>query len=78
MRCIKRFIAIIIVALAVGLHAPAAFAQGTAESPGVVSAPTEATLSVSAEGTAESPGYLGTAESPGIMATVLVYLGVIV
>lgn len=78
MRSMKRFLATIVLALAVGLYAPAALAQGTAESPGVASAPTESALSVSAEGTAESPGYLGTAESPGFMATVLIYLGVIV
>ena len=78
MRSMKRFLATIVLTLAVGLYAPAAFAQGTAESPGVMSAPGEATLSVSAEGTAESPGYLGTAESPGFMATALIYLSVII
>jgi hypothetical protein len=78
MRSTKRFLATIVLALAVGLYAPAAFAQGTAESPGVMSTSTEATLTGSVEGTAESPGYLGTAESPGFMATALIYLGVIV
>ncbi|HEX8177030.1 MAG TPA: hypothetical protein VF543_18205 [Pyrinomonadaceae bacterium] len=70
MRSTKRFLATIVLTLAVGLYAPAAFAQGTAESPGVVSG--------SAEGTAESPGYQGTAESPGYMTTALIYLSVIV
>ena len=77
MRSMKRFLATIVLALAVGLYAPMAFAQGTAESPGIVGASSEAVLSVSAEGTAESPGYLGTAESPGVIVTALIYLGVI-
>jgi hypothetical protein len=78
MRSMKRFLAITLLALMVGLYTPSAFAQGTAESPGVHSTPTSATLSISGEGTAESPGYLGTAESPGFMVTVLIYLGAII
>lgn len=78
MRSMKKFLAITLLSLTVGLCAPSAFAQGTAESPGVQGAPSSESRSVSAEGTAESPGYMGTAESPGFMATVLVYLSVIV
>jgi hypothetical protein len=78
MRGIRKFFAIILLALTVGLHAPSAFAQGTAESPGVQDASSSSVISVSAEGTAESPGYMGTAESPGYMTTVLIYLDVIV
>ncbi|HKS30752.1 MAG TPA: hypothetical protein VJS44_23315 [Pyrinomonadaceae bacterium] len=75
MPSIKRFLAIAVLAVAL---APAALAQGTAESPGVVSTPAESSLTVSAEGTAESPGYFGTAESPGFMTTVFIYLGAVV
>lgn len=77
MRSMKRFIAILVLALMAGL-APSALAQGTAESPGVMSTSSEASLTVSAEGTAESPGYFGTAESPGFMAAALIYLDVMV
>jgi hypothetical protein len=85
MRSIKRFLAITLIALVVGLGTPAAFAQGTAESPGIQAGSTTTTegdqkteAKVTAEGTAESPGYLGTAESPGFMATFLIYLDVII
>jgi hypothetical protein len=84
MRSIKRFLAITLMALVVGLGTPAAFAQGTAESPGIKSGSTTTNItnsgetSLTAEGTAESPGYLGTAESPGFMTTFLIYLDVII
>jgi hypothetical protein len=78
MHSMKKFFAITLLALLVGLGTPAIYADGTAESPGVHSAPTSDKVSVTAEGTAESPGYLGTAESPGFMATVFIYLNVLV
>lgn len=78
MRSMKKLFAVTLLALTLWGTAPAARAQGTAESPGVRNAPTSNTLSVTVEGTAESPGIIGTAESPGIMATVMVYLSVIV
>lgn len=78
MRSMKKLFAITLLALTVWGGALSARAQGTAESPGVQNAPTGDSISVTVEGTAESPGYLGTAESPGIMATVMVYLSVIV
>ncbi len=68
MRSIKKFLAITLLALVVGLGAPAtAPAQGTAESPGIT-----------VSGTAESPGIMGVAESPGFMVTVIIYLNAIV
>ena len=74
MRSIRKFFAITLLALVVGLGTPAAYAtDGTAESPGV-----KQDVSATAEGTAESPGIFGTAESPGFMATLVIYLGVIV
>ncbi len=74
MHSMKKFFAITLLALVVGLGTPATYADGTAESPGVTSEETSLTV----DGTAESPGYLGTAESPGFMATLVIYLGVIV
>jgi hypothetical protein len=75
MRSMKKFFAITLLALVAALGTPAAYASdGTAESPGI----TQQEVSVTAEGTAESPGIFGTAESPGFMATLVVYLSVIV
>ncbi len=64
----KKFFAITLMALVLGLGTPAAFAEeGTAESPGATST-----------GTAESPGYTGTAESPGFIETVIIYVSAVV
>ena len=87
MRSMKRFFAITLIALVVGLGTPATFADGTAESPGIKTTTTTETgttptdgsgAKVAADGTAESPGIKGVAESPGIMATFLIYLDVII
>ena len=75
MRSIKKFFAITLLALVVGSGTPAAFADGSAESPGIhTSGTTEATV----EGTSEAPGYFGAAESPGFVATIIIYLDVII
>jgi hypothetical protein len=78
----KRFFAIGLMALVVGLGTPATFADGTAESPGIRSTTTAeiggSGGSITAEGTAESPGIKGVAESPGIMTMISIYLDVII
>jgi hypothetical protein len=75
---IKRFLAITLLAAVAGLGMPAAAAEGSAESPGMTTEQSGITSSASLEGNAEAPGYLGGAESPGLMATVLIYLDVII
>ncbi|MGB7926068.1 MAG: hypothetical protein WCF57_22705 [Pyrinomonadaceae bacterium] len=76
MRKIKSLLAIMLLATVATLCAPQAFADGTAESPGIT-----VTTEVSGDGTAESPGITltadGTAESPGITFIILDLLSAI-
>jgi hypothetical protein len=74
MRRMKRFLAVTLLAAVVGLGTPTAFADGNAESPGVKLTQTD-TNTASNDG---SNSILGNAESPGIMATVIIYLGVLI
>ena len=75
MRSIKKFFAITLLALVVGLGTPTAFAvDGVAESPGmgtekIVGGPVE---------TSQPAEYKGVAESPGFMDMILIYLDVII
>lgn len=72
----KKFFAVALLAMVVGLGTPAAFADGSAESPGMGSTQTsESTVTTDTD--AGSTGYLGSAESPGYIDKVLIYLGVI-
>ena len=72
MGSMKKFFAITLLILMVGLGTPAA-ADGNAESPSM-----ESTDTIKLVGNAESPGITGNAESPGIMTTILIYLEVFV
>lgn len=84
MGSMKKFFAITLLVLVVGLGTPSTFADGTAESPGFNSTTTTTTdlsasdTTITAEGTAESPGIKGVAESPGYMETIYIYLGVVI
>lgn len=68
----KRLIAIMLLALVVGLGTPQAFA-GPSETPGVT---------VTVEGPSETPGITvtvdGPSETPGIVAAILQYLASII
>jgi hypothetical protein len=77
MHTVRKFFAVTLMALVVGLGAPTILAQGVAESPGVKSTTTTPTTTT-ADGTTTETGYIGVAESPGFMATVIVYLDVII
>lgn len=70
----KKVFAITLLILVVGLGAPATFADGNAESPGV----TSSTSTTTPDGNAESPGITGSAESPGVVETVLIYLSPVI
>lgn len=77
----KKFFAIALLTMMVGLGTPAVFADGNAESPGITSSSTTTTstnTTTTVNGTAESPGVTGSAESPGLITDVLIYLNALV
>jgi hypothetical protein len=71
----KRFLGIALLAAVAGLGTPAAFADGSAESPGIKVTQTNSTTLSADEA---STDYDGSAESPGYMETVIIYLDVLI